>query len=180
MRWLTHAVSVCCALATTALLGGCASLLPPETSMLEGRLAVQVDSMPDAPARSFAAPFTLRGNEQHGTLEMSTPLGTMLARATWSADSALLLTADGQRRYATLDAMAQDLFGESLPMGALLAWLRGQPWGPAPWQVTTTPVGFEQLGWVVDLTRQAEGFITATRSTPRPRVTVRARLDVAP
>jgi outer membrane lipoprotein LolB len=76
--------------------------------------------------------------------------------------------------FATLDALAQELIGESLPMAALLEWLRGRPWAGAPSRARDD--GFEQLGWQVGLAGYADGLLQATRDRP-PAVSVRARLE---
>lgn len=62
----------------------------------------------------------------------------------------------------------------ALPLAALFDWLRGRPWPRAESQAR--PDGFEQLGWVVDLSRRAEGWLLARREEA-PEVTVRVRLD---
>jgi outer membrane lipoprotein LolB len=160
---------------SAALLGGC-STMPRDPGSLDGRLAVQVEAHGAEAARSFAAPFSLSGNERVGTLEFSSPIGTLLARAQWSPSGATMIGARETRQYASLDDMAQDLLGESIPMAALMAWLRGRPWDGAASQPTLAPTGFNQLGWQVDLSRRAEGQVAATREGP-PRVTLRARLE---
>ncbi len=167
---------VAAAMMVATLLGAC-STLPRDPGSLDGRLAVQVDAHGGEAARSFAAPFSLSGNERAGTIEFSSPIGTMLARAQWSPSGATMVGARETRQYASLDDMAQDLLGESVPMAALMAWLRGRPWDGAASQSFQTPAGFSQLGWQVDLSRRAEGQVVATREGP-PRVTLRARLEV--
>lgn len=159
------------------LLSACASLLPPDVGMVEGRLAVQVQATAEQASRAFSAPFTLRGDERVGTLEFSTPLGTMLARASWQPGGASLVSAEGERRFESLDAMARELFDAALPMGALMAWMRGRPWDGAPHDVDGAAGRIRQLGWSVDLTRHAEGVLLAERRAPAPVVTVRARLE---
>ncbi len=163
-----------------SLLLGCASLTPPDASSLDGRLAVQVEATSNEAARSMSAPFSLRGDDRSGSFELASPLGTMLARAQWQPGAAVLTTSDGARNYASLDDMAQDMLGESLPMAALMAWLRGRPWSGSSHTTTTEPKGFRQLGWLIDLTRSADGFVTAQRNDPAPRVTVRAKLEARP
>lgn len=175
----------------TLVLAGCATLTPPTTdagaphdpTLVEGRLAVQVQALGDQPAQSLAAPFTLQGDERAGSLALSTPIGTMLARAAWQPSMATLTTPQDTRQYPNLDAMADDLLGQAVPMAALLSWLRGQPWGGAAHTSTSATLSkttFTQLGWSVDLNGYAEGLVVAQRDTPPPRVTVRARIDRKP
>jgi outer membrane lipoprotein LolB len=161
-----------------AVLSGCAGLLPGQSPpVLAGRLAVRVDASAQAPARSFSADFDLRGNAERGVLRLTGPLGATLAQVRWQPGRAELSDAQGTRSYATLDALAQDLFGEALPLAALIDWLRGRPWDGAPNEPNAQ--GFEQLGWHIGLGEFAGGLLLASRG-PRaraPAISVRARLD---
>jgi outer membrane lipoprotein LolB len=161
--------------AALGLLGGCASLTPPVPAAdLAGRLAVTVDASAQAPARSFSADFDLRGNAERGLLRLTGPLGATLAELRWQPDTAELSDGQGTRRFDSLDAMAQALFGEALPLAALLDWLRGRPWAGAP--AVAFDGGFEQLGWRVGLAGFADGLLQASRAQA-PAVSVRARLE---
>jgi outer membrane lipoprotein LolB len=163
------------ALVVLAALGGCASLGPQQPPPdLAGRLAVRVDASALTPARSFSADFDLRGNTDRGTLRLTGPLGATLAEVRWLPGRAELADANGTRAYDTLDAMAQDLFGEPLPLVALIDWLRGRPWPGAP--NTKRDDGFEQLGWRIGLAGFAQGLLQATRDSA-PGVSVRAKLE---
>jgi outer membrane lipoprotein LolB len=161
--------------ATALVLSGCASLGPQQPPPdLAGRLAVRVDASAQTPSRSFSADFDLRGNTDRGTLRLTGPLGATLAEVRWLPGRAELADAQGTRAYATLDAMAQDLFGEPLPLLALIDWLRGRPWAGAPNMKRDD--GFEQLGWRIGLGGFAEGLLQATRDRA-PGVSLRAKLD---
>jgi outer membrane lipoprotein LolB len=163
------------ALAALAWLAGCAGLTTRPPPDLAGRLAVQIDAAAGQPARSFSAEFDLRGDAQRGRLRLTGPLGGMLADVRWEPGGAELTDAQGPRRYATLDAMTQDLFGEALPLAAVIDWLRGRPWPGAPSR--TAGDGFEQLEWRVGLARFfAEGVLEARRERA-PAVSLRARLE---
>ncbi len=163
------------AIATLLALAGCATLQPQELPPdLAGRLAVRVDAFAQSPSRSFSADFDLRGNADRGTLRLTGPLGATLAEVRWQPGRAELADAQGTRAYGTLDAMAQDLFGEALPLVALVDWLRGRPWTGAP--NVKRDDGFEQLGWRIGLGGFAEGLLQATRESA-PAVSVRARLE---
>jgi outer membrane lipoprotein LolB len=156
-------------------LGGCASLVPQQLPPdLAGRLAVRVDASAQTPSRSFSADFDLRGDTHRGTLRLTGPLGATLAEVRWQPGRAELADANGARAYDTLDAMAQDLFGEALPLVALIDWLRGRPWPGAP--NVKRDDGFEQLGWRISLGGFADGLLQATRESA-PAVSVRARLE---
>jgi outer membrane lipoprotein LolB len=165
------------ALLSAALVGisGCANLGPQQPPPdLAGRLAVRVDASATTPSRSFSADFDLRGNSNRGTLRLSGPLGATLAEVRWLPGRAELADAQGTRAYDTLDAMAQDLFGEPLPLIALIDWLRGRPW-PGAANVKHDD-GFEQLGWRIGLGGFADGVLQANRASA-PAVSVRARLE---
>lgn len=156
------------------LIAGCATQPPRPPPDLAGRLVVRVDAQPGAPARSMSTQFELRGDAHLGELLLTTPLGSTAAQAHWRAGSAELVTSEGTRSFTDLDALAQDLLGEPLPLAALIDWLRGRPWLGAP----SLPVeaGFEQLGWRIDLARFADGWVLARRERA-PAVAVRARLE---
>lgn len=168
--------------ATLALaIGGCA--VAPRAAdvpgdMLAGRLAVRVEGIDGGAARSVSAAFELQGNAESGRLNLSTPLGSTLAQARWSPGSVLLVTPQGERRFADLDALTREVLGEALPVAALFDWLRGRPWPGAPSQAQATPgeTVFAQLGWTVDLARIGDSWVTARRDSP-PVVTVRAKID---
>jgi len=155
-------------------LGACAGLATRPPPDLTGRLSVRIEAAEQAPSRSFSADFDLRGDAERGVLRLTGPLGATLAEVRWQPAGAELLDAQGNRNYPTLDALAHDLLGESLPMAALIAWLRGRPWSGAASRARDD--GFDQLGWRVSLAALAEGLITASRDRA-PAVTVRARLE---
>jgi outer membrane lipoprotein LolB len=157
-------------------LAGCASVAPPagEPPPLVGRLAVTVAAQAGSPARSASTQFELHGGAERGRLILTSPLGTTLARASWQPGAAEADTGRGVERHANLDALAQSLLGEPLPLAALVEWLHGRPWGGAP--QTATQVGFAQLGWDIDTSRRADGLLRATRAAA-PEITVRALLD---
>jgi outer membrane lipoprotein LolB len=156
-------------------LAGCATRPPAGADWLSGRLQVKVEATAATPSRSVASAFDLRGDGEEGELRLNSPLGTRIATAIWSPGHASLATAEGVRRYADLEALATDALGESLPLRALPAWLRGGPWPGAGSLATET--GFEQFGWQVNLSRfSADGLIEAARASP-PIVSVRARME---
>jgi outer membrane lipoprotein LolB len=164
------------------VLTACASIpqgAPPLAGeTLAGRLAVKVEASEGVAARSETAAFELQGSAEAGRLNLATPLGSVIAQARWGAGLVALVTPQGERRFADLDALTQEVLGESVPVTALFDWLRGRPWSGATSQVSITPPGFAQLGWAVDLSRLSEGWVTARRERA-PSVTVRAKLDAS-
>ncbi len=161
-----------------ALLGACSSLprAPSDGEVLSGRLSVQVETEPGATPRAVSAAFELSGNPRSGRLDLTNPLGNVMAQASWAPGSVVLKTPQSTADYPDLDTLTREVLGESLPVAALFDWLRGRPWSGAPSQPGAQATGFEQLGWAVDLARFAEGWVTARRARS-PVVTVRARLD---
>ena len=122
----------------------------PSTGPWSGRIHLRVDD-PDAP-RSFAAHF-----------DLSTPLGTLLARLQWSVGEASIETAQERRSAATLSALLREVTGEALPIDALFDWLSGVP----------TLAG----GWQADLQQLDEGRLSATRTQPPPAAMLRILLN---
>ena len=170
------------ALATALLLSACA-VVPPAVNTIEGeaiagRLSVKVDGAAGASPRSVSATFELQGGPQTGRLNLSTPLGSVLAQARWRPGSVVLVTPQGETQFADLDDLTREVLGESLPVAAMFDWLRGRPWPGAPSTALPAPAqrSFAQLGWTVDLARFDDAWVVATRQAA-PAVTVRAKLD---
>jgi outer membrane lipoprotein LolB len=165
------------AAAWVVLLSGCASpvVLPTDLGPpISGRLSVRVDAQP---VRVLSAGFELSGDARAGVLALTSPLGSTLARAHWSAHEAVLTTPAGQSRFSNLDDLAAQALGEHVPMAALFDWLRGRPWaGATSTALSDGETGFEQLGWRVSLTRFGDGWLDARRDAA-PAVTLRARLE---
>lgn len=162
------------------LLWGCASAPKPADfagERLSGRLSVQVANNTAGTPQGGSASFELQGTPEAGQLELSTPLGTVAARARWQPGLALLQQADQETRYVDLDALTRELLGEAVPITALFDWLKGRPWPGAVSQPRDDgQPGFKQLGWTIDLSRFVDGLINARRLEPT-EVSLRARLD---
>ncbi|HEX6018176.1 MAG TPA: outer membrane lipoprotein LolB [Burkholderiaceae bacterium] len=160
----------------SSLLAACASLTPHTSAVLSGRLSVRVDS---DPPRALSAAFELSGNAHNGALVLTSPIGSTLAQAHWTPGEAVLETPGTRNRYPDLDALAEHALGEHVPLAALFDWLRGRPWpGAASQGLPDDGRGFTQLGWLVTLPRDAQGWVEAQRNAA-PAVTLRARLDAA-
>jgi outer membrane lipoprotein LolB len=148
----------------------------PTGATLSGRLALNVAASAEHEAQAISAAFELRGNAATGGLDLSTPLGTLIATARWSPSEVLLTVPQGAQRFASLDELTRKLLGEPLPLPALFDWLRGQPWAEAAPAQDMPPAGFRQIGWEIDLARLDEGWVRLHRSAA-PEITLRARLD---
>lgn len=153
-----------------------------------GKLGVRTDAAPNQPARSMSGQFELSGSASDGQLVLTSPLGTTIARARWSAPvgaegmpSKIELEADGgTTHYATLEDMMQRAIGDQLPLAAMFDWLDGHPWPAAPVERSADGKSFEQLGWHVDLAQLPDNrLIDAQRPQPAPALHVRVKLDAA-
>jgi outer membrane lipoprotein LolB len=178
---LRRAPAVAAVLASIAM-AGCASVAPvvssPGAQSFSGRLSVHVDANGSEGARAFNAAFELEGDPTRGRLDLTTPLGSIVARARWSPGSVTLVAPPrAETTYPDLDALTREVVGESLPVAALFDWLRAQPWPGAPSEPAPDGHGFDQLGWSVDLARfEADALVSARRARP-PAVDVRIKLD---
>lgn len=157
-------------------LAGCAQLpreaaAPTGEARLGGRISVTVAGDAHKRGTGGAASFELFGGPQAGRLELTSPLGALVARASWAPGSAMLRTPDEERRFDDLDALTRELLGEAVPVAALFDWLQARPWPSAPHRKTDQ--GFEQLGWRIE---PRPPTLVATRLTD-PVVTLRAKLD---
>ncbi len=148
-RWLRgmRAAAACGAM---ALLAACATLRVPTgepgcARAYSGRLSV-VEQGPQP--RNLYASFELRLDGDSGWLEIGSPLGQMLARARWDADSARVDDGRQQRIYPSFEDMTQASVGLRLPRAALQDWVRGRAAAGVPWKALPGG-GFEQLGWQV-------------------------------
>jgi len=165
------------ATALALALAGCASVPRAAGEWVVGRLSLSMAAQDAQPAQNATLSFELHGDGARGELLLYTPLGTQIAAARWAPDGASLVTADGERAFAGLDALAAGAFGalgEHVPLAALPDWLAGRAWAEAP--SIATDGGFEQLGWRVDLRGRDEGRIVARRAAP-PAVVLRVQLE---
>lgn len=121
-----------------------------------GRISLQVHS---DPVQAFFAGFELRGNPSQGELVLNSPLGTSLAVLRWSPGEAVLDSGGQVQRFDSVDALIEKATGAAVPLPALFDWLAGKNTALA--------------GWSADLSQQAEGRISASRTAPQPRTDLR-------
>lgn len=167
------------AAAVAALTACAAPLMPPPaqpTASAEaaplvtrwtGHLSLRLQAFGAEPARGVSLTFDLQGQPDTGALDLSTPLGTLVASVRWTPQGASLYTADGAQAFDTLDELVARVMGEPLPVRSLMHWLQ------AP------PGEFEAADWRVDTRGSADGVIVAHR-TASPTVrgaTLKIRLD---
>ena len=132
-----------------------------------GHLSLRLQAFGPEPARGVSLTFDLQGQPDSGALDLSTPLGTLVASVRWTPQGASLYTADGAQAFDTLDDLVARVLGEPLPVRSLLHWLQ------AP------PGDFEAEGWRVDTRESASGVVVAHRAaSPSARgATLKIRLD---
>lgn len=151
-----------CGLGLLALTG-CATPRPKPTdteSFWSGRLALQLQS---TPPQNWSASFELQGSAEQGQMTLLSPIGTTLARLSWTPQAALLEQGQDKTESSSLQSLSQRLTGTDLPIAALFEWLAGK--------ATDAP------GWQVDLSAHPEGRLSARRSTPAPEAVLRIVLD---
>jgi outer membrane lipoprotein LolB len=126
-----------------------------------GRISLQVQS---EPAQSFSASFELKGRPERGELSLISPLGSVLGVLRWSPGEAMLDSGNGKiQRFASVDELMAQATGAAVPLAALFAWLQGEPASAS--------------GWSADLSRHAQGRISAKRTEPAPQADLRVVLD---
>jgi outer membrane lipoprotein LolB len=125
-----------------------------------GRISLTVQS---EPVQSFAGGFELQGTVAAGELSLFTPLGSTAAVLRWSPGVAELQSSGQTQRYPSVQAMLERTTGAAIPLEALFAWLRGE--------AIAVP------GWQADVSRHAEGRITAQRNDPAPPAQLRIVLE---
>lgn len=118
---------------------------------------------PMAPEQSFSASFRLQGSPAQGSLDVFNPFGSQIAQLQWQPGVAWLRQGERTIQSDSLEDLLRQSLGTALPIEALFSWLQGHP-ASAP-------------GWTADLSRHAQGRITAQRITPPPQATLRVVLQ---
>ncbi|HEY4664115.1 MAG TPA: lipoprotein insertase outer membrane protein LolB [Comamonas sp.] len=118
---------------------------------------------PLAQEQSFSASFQLQGSPEQGSLDIFNPLGSQIAKLQWQPGTAWLQQGDRLTQSESLQELLRQSLGTALPVQALFSWLRGQE--------------AVAQGWQVDLSRHAQGRITAQRTSPLPQATLRLVLQ---
>lgn len=91
------------------------------------------------------------------------PIGTTLARLSWTPQSAQLEQGGNTTHGESLSSLSERLHGTTLPIAALFEWLAGRP--------------AQAAGWQADLSGHAQGRLRAQRSLPAPTAVLRIVLD---
>lgn len=142
---------------------GCATSRPgaeKPAAYWSGRLALQLQS---TPPQNWSASFELQGSAEQGQMVLLSPLGTTLAKLSWSPRSALLEQGADKTESSNLQSLSQKLTGTDLPIHAIFEWLQGRE--------------TSARGWDVDLSALNEGRLSARRMAPAPEALLRILLD---
>jgi outer membrane lipoprotein LolB len=141
-----------------------------------GRMSLRWAATPTQPAGSVTAAFELRTTGQAHEIDLSTPLGTTLARAHWGPNEAWLdQPRKARQHYPDASSLALDALGQPFPLQALPDWLQGQAWPGAAVQ-SQGPRSLTQLSWALEWPEQA-GVLRAYRPQPEPEIKAHIRLD---
>ncbi len=164
---LTRLGLVCACAIAPFLIAGCAQpqrlagTNDSKNELRTGRISLQVQS---EPVQSFSASFELKGQPERGELSLISPLGSVLGVLRWSPGEAVLDSGNGKiQRFSSVDELMAQATGAAVPVTALFAWLQGD--------------NASVSGWSADLSRYAEGRITARRVQPAPPADLRVVLD---
>ncbi|WP_322999458.1 lipoprotein insertase outer membrane protein LolB [Castellaniella sp.] len=121
-----------------------------------GRFAVNLQPLAQPPYAAQGG-FSWRDDGRSLRLDLSNPLGSVLARIRVEPDAAVLERADGSRESApSPDALLTQVWGHPMPVAGLRYWIRGQA---APGQAVGGArqdeqgrlAAFQQEGWDVRL-----------------------------
>lgn len=154
------------------------------TGQWGGRLSLKLAPWQGQSASGITLAFDLRSQAEGGTLDLSTALGTQVARLTWLQQGEQLVseleTSEGRRQFGSLEELSQSVLGEALPLQALPHWLRGQPAPQWPHSAGPQAGQFTQQGWQVDASELPRGRLNLDRaaSVAQRGVTLRVRLDL--
>lgn len=147
-----------------ALLGGCATPLqapgPARSTDLvrDGRFAVKSESFGREP-QAVQGGYTWHDTGSRLTLDLTNPLGSVLARVRVEPGMAILTRANGEvTRAPGPDALLQAVLGHPMPVQGLRQWLRTLREPASGMQAVSRDeqgriVAFEQDGWRVELSR---------------------------
>ena len=153
-----------CAIALLSVLGGCATPVPttsPVSSaglVRDGRFALKSESFGREP-QAVQGGYAWRDTGPSLTLDLTNPLGSVLARVQVEPRVAVLTRANGEvTRAPGPDALLETVLGQPMPVQGLRQWLRTMR-EPLPGMqgVERDEQGriaaFEQDGWRVQLSR---------------------------
>lgn len=162
-------------LLAAALIGGCASLAPPEppSHSYSGRFAADVSR--SGVRDAVSGRFSLVTYASRTTLDLASPLGNTLARLEVDSAGARLRATRPDGTLATWqgdspDALAESALGFGLPVSGLADWIAGRavPGRPArQFPEVGAAQRIEQDGWVIAIDERFEETGTPRRLSLR-------------
>lgn len=153
-RALRHAV----VLGMTILVAACASLPPaaPPANIDAGDAPFSISGRISARRgdAGIAGSFTWIHDAAHDAIDLSSPLGQVIAKLEGGADGVQVRLPDGSTQSAaTWQALTDRAFGVTIPVDGLAAWVRAVPRRAAPFTVERDSRGrvalLRQQGWDV-------------------------------
>jgi outer membrane lipoprotein LolB len=172
-------------------LAGCATPVPDSNTLGQseflryGRFALKTEDFNRNP-EALQGGFTWRDTGERFSLDLTDPMGSVIARVVVERAGATLTRANGEQTYAkTPDALMQTVLGQTVPVDGLRSWLR---------TITTPLTGmsmvlkdpegriqtFEQSGWRVQLSRFDElgpQLLVLTKSEGSKNIAIRLVVD---
>ena len=143
----------------TILVAACASLppaTPPAANIDVGDSPFSISGRISARRgdAGIAGSFTWIHDAAHDAIELSSPLGQVIAKLEGGADGVQVRLSDGSTQSAaTWQALTDRAFGVTIPVDGLAAWVRAVPRGAAPFTVERDSRGrvalLRQQGWDV-------------------------------
>lgn len=172
-----------------ALAAACASL-PPATGGVNytGRFALIVTG--EDRHESVSGRFALTVDRSDVTLDLSTPLGTTVARVQSGPAGARLTVPSGSGLRTAEgpdpEALSQQVLGWTLPVSGIRDWIEGRPVPGHPYRLDPGEAGAAQLeqdGWTIHFPpRDTDGHIrrldmSRPQQPDAPAVSLRVVLD---
>jgi len=167
-------------LALSLLLVACATPGPapgavqrlPDTYAVNGRVAVK------AGQRGYSANFQWQHSPALDAVDVSNPLGQVLARLELDAGGARFFDADGKQDVADdAESLAEAKLGWRLPVLGMRYWLLGlaDPQRPAAWSAVESGRILQQDGWSIAYP-VVDGHAPQRLTLSRPDLEVRIAL----
>lgn len=177
-------------IAVAALLSACATTTPPVTEESEvllsqafersGRFAVTMQEFAGE-RQAVQGGFTWMERQGILQIDLTNPMGTVLARVQVMPQGASLQRTDGSMEYAASpDELVAQLLGSPIPVAYLRTWLQGQTRVAAERDEQGRPEAFVQDGWRVRLQRydqKGPRVLQLNRNDAQRDISVRLVID---
>lgn len=160
-----------------AALAACASLAPapvPSPSPLDADAPFSITGRISARRgdSGVAGSFTWVHDAAHDAIDLSSPLGQMLARLEGGAGGVEVTLSDGRRQTApTWRELTERALGVTIPVDGLAAWVRGIPRTGEPFAIERDARGrtalLRQQGWEITYAYADDGQARPLRTVLR-------------